>query len=162
MDEKTTATAPAAPPAPPPAAAAPPAVPSQPSVDIERFSRNIARMVEEGGKALAAYLEAARRRHDQDRAGRRNLRHGEDLRPRGRILAVRSAARDRDPDDARQGLSRALGGCREAAVRRERSAGHRAQIRGTSVLPIRNGHRTSSTTSSSRPICSARNGPSAW
>ena len=56
MDEKTTARAPAAPPAPPPAAAAPPAVPSQPSVDIERFSRNIARMVEEGGKALAAYL----------------------------------------------------------------------------------------------------------
>ena len=56
MDEKTTARAPAAPPAPPPAAAAPPAVPSPPSVDIERFSRNIARMVEEGGKALAAYL----------------------------------------------------------------------------------------------------------
>ena len=56
MDEKTTARAPAAPPAPPPAASAPPAVPSQPSVDIERFSRNIARMVEEGGKALAAYL----------------------------------------------------------------------------------------------------------
>ena len=56
MEEKTTARAPAAPPAPPPAASAPPAVPSQPSVDIERFSRNIARMVEEGGKALAAYL----------------------------------------------------------------------------------------------------------
>ena len=29
----------------------------QPAVDIERFSRNIARMVEEGGKALAAYLK---------------------------------------------------------------------------------------------------------
>jgi len=41
----------------PQAPPAPPAVPSQPSVDIERFSRNIARMVEEGGKALAAYLK---------------------------------------------------------------------------------------------------------
>jgi polyhydroxyalkanoate synthase len=41
---------------PTPVASAPPALPSQPSVDIERFSRNIARMVEEGGKALAAYL----------------------------------------------------------------------------------------------------------
>ena len=50
--------APQVPPAPPaPAASAPPAVPAQPSVDIERFSRNIARMVEEGGKALAAYLK---------------------------------------------------------------------------------------------------------
>ncbi|MGB9367503.1 MAG: class I poly(R)-hydroxyalkanoic acid synthase [Xanthobacteraceae bacterium] len=59
MDDKTTAPPP--PPPPPqqqqqPAASAPPAVPSPPSVDIERFSRNIARMVEEGGKALAAYL----------------------------------------------------------------------------------------------------------
>jgi polyhydroxyalkanoate synthase subunit PhaC len=57
MDNKTTAPATAARPAPAPAASAPPAVPAQPSVDIERFSRNIARMVEEGGKALAAYLK---------------------------------------------------------------------------------------------------------
>jgi polyhydroxyalkanoate synthase len=34
-----------------------PAAPGQPAVDIERFSRNIARVVEEGGKALAAYLK---------------------------------------------------------------------------------------------------------
>ena len=38
-------------------AAAPPARPLPPAVDIEQFSRNIARMVEEGGKALAAYLK---------------------------------------------------------------------------------------------------------
>ncbi|HKS63955.1 MAG TPA: class I poly(R)-hydroxyalkanoic acid synthase [Xanthobacteraceae bacterium] len=38
-------------------AAAPPAPPLPPAVDIEQFSRNIARMVEEGGKALAAYLK---------------------------------------------------------------------------------------------------------
>ena len=35
-------------------------VPSEPakggSADVEEFARNIARMVEEGGKALAAYL----------------------------------------------------------------------------------------------------------
>jgi polyhydroxyalkanoate synthase len=34
-----------------------PAAPGQPAVDIERFSKNIARVVEEGGKALAAYLK---------------------------------------------------------------------------------------------------------
>jgi polyhydroxyalkanoate synthase len=39
------------PPAPAPAAA------SQASADIENFAKNIARMVEEGGKALAAYLK---------------------------------------------------------------------------------------------------------
>src|ERR1044072_356099 len=38
-------------------AGTPPAPPMQPAVDIEQFSRNIARMVEEGGKALAAYLK---------------------------------------------------------------------------------------------------------
>jgi polyhydroxyalkanoate synthase len=39
-----------------PPVAAPP-VPTSPAVDIEQFSKNIARMVEEGGKALAAYLK---------------------------------------------------------------------------------------------------------
>src|SRR4029077_9651674 len=34
-----------------------PASPGQPAVDIEQFSKNVARMVEEGGKALAAYLK---------------------------------------------------------------------------------------------------------
>src|ERR1044072_839445 len=40
-----------------PPVAAPPAPPTSPAVDIEQFSKNIARMVEEGGKALAAYLK---------------------------------------------------------------------------------------------------------
>ena len=35
--------------------------PSEPvkdaSVDVEEFARNVARMVEEGGKAMAAYLK---------------------------------------------------------------------------------------------------------
>src|ERR1044072_8453534 len=39
------------------AAGVPPAAAPSPAVDIEQFSRNIARMVEEGGKALAAYLK---------------------------------------------------------------------------------------------------------
>ncbi len=47
-----TETLPAAAPAAPPLAP-----PAPPAVDIEQFSRNIARMVEEGGKALAAYLK---------------------------------------------------------------------------------------------------------
>ena len=38
-------------------AGVPPAAAPSPAVDIEQFSRNIARMVEEGGKALAAYLK---------------------------------------------------------------------------------------------------------
>ena len=49
-----------APPAPPPAATGATGgalVPELPKVDVERLSQNIARMVEEGGKALAAYLK---------------------------------------------------------------------------------------------------------
>jgi len=40
-----------------PVAAAPSLVQDARTVDIEKFSRNIAKMVEEGGKALAAYLK---------------------------------------------------------------------------------------------------------
>src|SRR5437763_1335904 len=72
MDDKTTAPTPAvaAPVGAPwtaaaasaaaatPSANAPPAdATSPPAVDIEKFSKNIARMMEEGGKALAAYLK---------------------------------------------------------------------------------------------------------
>jgi polyhydroxyalkanoate synthase len=66
MDDKTKAAAPVAAPwtaaagsaaAAAAASAASPPAPSQAAVDIERFSKNIARMVEEGGKALAAYLK---------------------------------------------------------------------------------------------------------
>ena len=44
-----------------------------------------------------------------------------------RILAVRSAACDRDPDNPRQGLSRIVDGGVEATRRRECSAGHPAR-----------------------------------
>ena len=58
MDDKIAlhAKAPAAPPT-AAAAANAPAAPTPSAVDIEKFSKNIARMVEEGGKALAAYLK---------------------------------------------------------------------------------------------------------
>jgi polyhydroxyalkanoate synthase len=42
---------------PPPPAGDVTSAPALPSVDIEQFSKNIARVVEEGGKALAAYLK---------------------------------------------------------------------------------------------------------
>jgi polyhydroxyalkanoate synthase subunit PhaC len=42
--------------------------PTAPSVDIEAFSKNVARMVEQGGRALAAYLKA----HEGGRAGQEN------------------------------------------------------------------------------------------
>ncbi len=54
MHDKT-ATRADAPVAPPPAGTAD--MPGAGAVDIERFSKNIARMVEEGGKALSAYLK---------------------------------------------------------------------------------------------------------
>jgi polyhydroxyalkanoate synthase subunit PhaC len=42
--------------------------PVAPSVNIEAFSKNVARMVEQGGRALAAYLKA----HEGRRAGQEN------------------------------------------------------------------------------------------
>jgi len=43
----------------------PEAGPTAPPLDIEAFSKNVARMVEQGGRALAAYLKA----HEQGRGG---------------------------------------------------------------------------------------------
>ncbi len=60
------ATRPAQPPADPPRTAAPAAKPtsgpSAPALDIEIMSRNLARVVEEGGRALAAYLKPREQR----------------------------------------------------------------------------------------------------
>ncbi|HUI95481.1 MAG TPA: class I poly(R)-hydroxyalkanoic acid synthase, partial [Xanthobacteraceae bacterium] len=82
-DEAAPAAAPKAPPTPAPTAApiqparsapaatptpsAKPEAPAAPPVDIEAFSKNMARMVEQGGRALAAYLkprEEGRPGHD--------------------------------------------------------------------------------------------------
>ncbi len=59
MNDSTTpkqASAGASPKGPPPNGAATPGPAKLGSVDVEVFSRNLARMVEGGGKALAAYL----------------------------------------------------------------------------------------------------------
>ena len=133
------------------------------AVDIEAFAKNIARMVEEGGKALAAYMKPREEGQRQGRAVRRNHRRGQDARPGRRILAVRSAAR---ASNCSRGLgkrlSRSVGRRGQAHGRRRGPAGGRSPIRGTSASPIRNGRPTSSSISSSRPICSPRNGPTSW
>jgi polyhydroxyalkanoate synthase len=51
----------------PPVAPLPAPAAAASNVDIERFSKNIARMVEEGGKALAAYLKPRESGEVQDR-----------------------------------------------------------------------------------------------
>ena len=51
------------------------------AVDVEAFAQNLARLVEEGGKALAAYLRPARRAVRR-RIRRRDHRRGQDARPR--------------------------------------------------------------------------------
>ena len=77
--------------------------PSEPvkggAVDIEEFAKNLARMVEEGGKALAAYLKP-REEGQRRRSACRGHRRGQDARPGRGILAGRSAARARAADRA--------------------------------------------------------------
>ena len=48
------------------------------AVDIEAFAKNLARMVEEGGKALAAYLKPREEGQIAGRPVRRDDRHGQD------------------------------------------------------------------------------------
>ena len=133
------------------------------SVDVEAFSKNLARMVEGGGKALAAYLQAARGRPGRARPVRRN-------RP---TWSRRSARCSRywlsDPSRAVELQSRLgqaylelFGHGGQADVRRGVQAGGRSPTRRTGASPIRNGRPTSSSTSSSRPICSAPTGPRSW
>ena len=79
------------------------------AVDVETFSRNLARVVEEGGRALAAYLKP---RED----GRGNREFADEvnevvktLGARRAILALRSATHRRTAGPAGQSLSRSLG-----------------------------------------------------
>ncbi len=129
------------------------------SVDVEVFSRNLARLVEEGGRALAAYLKPREEGRDDSELAEEVDRSGQDARPGRGILAGRPAARRRTAEPAGQGLSRSVGFRGEAACRRGSPACGRARHRATSASPIRNGRRTSSSTFSSRPICSPRAGP---
>ena len=106
--------------------------------------------------------EAARGRRNQRRDGRRHHRRGQDRRPSRGILALRSAARARTANAPRPRLPRSVGQHGQAHGRRRDRRRSPRPIPRTSALPIRNGRRTSSSISSSRPICSPRNGPSSW
>ena len=132
------------------------------SVDVEAFAHNLARLIEEGGKALAAYLKPREEGKIKDETGRRRHRRGQDRRPGGGILAVRPPARARTADQPRPRLSRSVGQRGQAHGRRSRPSRSPRPTRRTSASPIRNGRRTSSSISSSRPICSPPIGPSIW
>ena len=125
------------------------------AVDVEAFAKNLARMVEEGGKALAAYLKPREEGQIEPGLSDEMTDMVKTFGEVAELLAVRSQPRGRTAVAARQGLSRPLGRRGQTAVRRERRAGRSRPTRRTSASPIRNGRRTSSSTSSSRPICSS-------
>ena len=123
------------------------------AVDIEAFANNLARMVEEGGKALAAYMKP--REEGQVQAGLSDEMNDMVKTSARSALAVRSEPRGRIAIPTRLRLSRSVrGGVAPPAKSRTSSR----PIRRTAALPIRNGRRTSSSISSSRPICSAPTG----
>ena len=133
------------------------------AVDIEAFSRNIARLIEEGGKALAAYMKPREEGKIKADAGRGHRRR------RSRRIGQVAEYWLSDPQRALElqaSLGRAYLDLWAGAVKRmageDERAGGRARRRATSASPIRNGRRTSSSISSSRPICSPRNGPTSW
>ncbi len=139
--------------------------PSEPgtgkSTDFEEFANNLARMVEEGGKALAAYLKP----REEGRIESDHAEFVDMVKTLGQVAEYWLADPQRDARaavGARQGLSRPLGARRQAHGRRGRRAGRDSPIRATSASPIRNGRRTSSSISSSRPICSRANWPISW
>ena len=88
------------------------------SIDIEEFAKNLARMIEEGGKALAAYMKPREE-------GRIDGEHAEvvdvvkTLGQVARILARGPPARGRAADQPRQVLSRPVGQLGPAHGRRE-------------------------------------------
>ena len=120
-------------------------------------------MVEQGGKALAAYLKP--REEGRVEAERADVVAdvGQDARPRRCEYWLADPQRGaRAADVARQVLPRPVGQHGQAHGRRSGAAGRRRPTRATSASPIRNGRRTSSSTSSSRPICSPATGPTTW
>ena len=132
------------------------------AVDIEAFAKNLARMVEEGGKALAAYMKPREEGQVAGRPLRRDQRHGQDASARSANIGCPIRA-------ARSNCSRSsaapisiCGARRPSGSPAKRPGRSSRPIRRTTALPIRNGRRTSSSTSSSRPICSAPTGPTIW
>ena len=124
------------------------------AVDVEAFANNLARMVEEGGKALAAYMKP---REEGAVAAGLSDEITDVVKTLGQVAEYWLS----DPQRAVELQSRLgkayldLWGARgQAHGRRERRARWSRPTRRTSASPIRNGRRTSSSISSSRPICS--------
>ena len=143
-------------------AAPAPATASAPSTS-RRSPSNLARMVEEGGKALAAYLKPREEGQIKPASPTRSTDMVKTLGRGRRILAVRPAARGRTAD---RSSAAPISICGRGAVKRmageDGRPGRRARPEATSASPIRNGRRTSSSISSSRPTCSPRTGPTIW
>ena len=123
------------------------------AVDYEALGRNLARMVEEGGKALAAYMKPREE-------GRIKPDLGEDFADMVKTIGQVADYWLSDPQRTRRGAAR-VSAAPISACGRARPGGWRARkrppssrpIRATSASPIRNGRRTSSSISSSRSIC---------
>ena len=134
------------------------------AVDVEEFSRNLARLVEEGGRALAAYLKP----REEGRQDRRQSAEevAEVVKTLGHVAEYWLA----DPQRAvelQARLGKAYLDLWASAAKRlageDGGAGRRRRLRTTSASPTPNGRRTSSSTSSSRPTCSSRAlGRQAW
>ena len=104
--------------------------PSEPdkrgSVDIEEFAHNVARMVEEGGEAMAAYLKPREEgRVDDDYSEVADV--VKTLGQVAGVLAERPAARARAAIEPRQGLSRPVGECGQTHGGRAGRPGRRAR-----------------------------------
>ena len=128
------------------------------AVDVEAFSQNIARMVEEGGKALAAYLQAARGRPDPGRPW--PTRSPTWSRRFGQVADTGWPTRTARSNCSR-GLGKAYLDLWGSAVKRlageTADAGRPARSERQALRRSGMVDRTSSSISSSRPICSPRN-----
>lgn len=129
--------------------------------DIERFSRNMARLVEEGGRALAAYL----RPREQ---GRLTAEVADEL---GEITKTLGHVAEYWLADPQRAAELQIGSAKPISNSgRSPPSGFPASRPPTSSRrppatrnsTIRNGRRTSFSTSSSSSICSPRNGPISW
>ena len=104
------------------------------AVDIEAFANNLARMVEQGGKALAAYMKPREEGQVAGRPVRRDDRHGQDARARSASYWLSDPQpRGRIAVEPRPGLSRSLGRRGQAHVRRSSRPRGRARPEGPAL-----------------------------
>ena len=99
------------------------------SVDVEEFSRNLARLIEEGGQALAAYLKP---REEGRKSNALAEEVGDVVKTLGQVAEYWLADPQRAleaAEPAGQGLSRSVGGGGKAPGRRGDRPGRRAGTR---------------------------------